>query len=53
MPTSPVTLDRQDAIGILRIDNPPVNAISAAVIAGLIEAIDAFEAKNASLHPWA
>lgn len=44
MPTSPVTLDRQDAIGILRIDNPPVNAISAAVIAGLIEAIDAFEA---------
>lgn len=44
MRPSPVTLDREDAIGILRIDNPPVNAISAAVIDGLARALDAFEA---------
>ncbi len=34
-----VTVERQDAIAIVRIDNPPVNALSAAVRAGLQDAI--------------
>lgn len=42
--TSPVTLSRHGAIALLRIDNPPVNALSPAVVAGLAAAVDAFEA---------
>ena len=42
--TSPVTLSRHGDIALLRIDNPPVNALSPAVVAGLVAAIDAFEA---------
>ena len=34
-----VTLQRQDNIGIVRIDNPPVNALSLAVVAQLTEAV--------------
>jgi enoyl-CoA hydratase/carnithine racemase len=30
--TSPVTFTQQDRIGILRIDNPPVNALSVALV---------------------
>ncbi|MDM0071030.1 3-hydroxyacyl-CoA dehydrogenase NAD-binding domain-containing protein [Variovorax sp. J31P207] len=41
---SPVTLNRHGDIALLRIDNPPVNALSPAVVAGLVAAIDAFEA---------
>jgi len=37
---SVVTVDRQDAIAIVRIDNPPVNALSGAVRAGLQAAIE-------------
>ena len=40
----PVVLERRDAIGVLRINNPPVNAISGAVVAGLRQAFDQFEA---------
>ena len=36
-------------IGVLRINNPPVNALSPAAVAGLIEGVAAFEA-NASLQ---
>lgn len=43
MTTSPVSLQEQDAIGVLRIHNPPVNALSPAVVQGLIEGLDAFE----------
>lgn len=41
---SPVTLSRHGDIALLRIDNPPVNALSPTVVAGLVAAIDAFEA---------
>lgn len=39
-----VSLERSGDIALLRIDNPPVNAVSPAVVAGLAEAFDAFEA---------
>jgi 3-hydroxyacyl-CoA dehydrogenase len=39
-----VTLSRHGEIALLRIDNPPVNALSPAVVEGLIAAVDAFEA---------
>ena len=38
----PVTYHRQGATGVITIDNPPVNATSQAVRAGLIEAARAF-----------
>ena len=43
--TNPVTLERRGRIGLLRIDNPPVNALSPATVAGLVAAFDAFEAE--------
>ncbi|MEJ8810385.1 3-hydroxyacyl-CoA dehydrogenase NAD-binding domain-containing protein [Variovorax ureilyticus] len=42
--TSTVTLNRHGDIALLCIDNPPVNALSPAVVDGLIAAVDAFEA---------
>ncbi|CAN7726644.1 3-hydroxyacyl-CoA dehydrogenase NAD-binding domain-containing protein [Variovorax sp. LjRoot84] len=42
--TAPVTLTRHGDIALLRIDNPPVNALSPGVVAGLASAVDAFEA---------
>jgi len=39
----PVSLERHEDIGLLRIDNPPVNALSPAVVAGLIAAFAEFE----------
>lgn len=42
--THPVQLERYGRIGVLRISNPPVNALSAVVIDGLAAGIDAFEA---------
>ena len=39
-----VHLERQGDIAVLTIDNPPVNAIGPAVVAGLASAIDRFEA---------
>lgn len=41
-----VTLERRGRIGLLRIDNPPVNALSPDTIAGLTQALDAFEADS-------
>lgn len=38
-----VTLQRQGDVSLLRIENPPVNAISPPVVAALAGAIDAFE----------
>ncbi|MDB5828497.1 MAG: enoyl-CoA hydratase [Variovorax sp.] len=43
----PVRLDRHGDIAVLRIANPPVNALSAEVVAGLAAAVDAFEADRA------
>lgn len=37
--TQPIILERRDRIGLLRIDNPPVNAISRAVVQGLADAL--------------
>lgn len=37
--TTPVTYQRQDDIGVIVIDNPPVNALGQAVRQGLVEAI--------------
>jgi len=45
MTLSPVTLHEQDAVGVLRIQNPPVNALSPAVVHGLIAGLEAFEDK--------
>lgn len=41
--TSPVSFEREGRIGLIRIDNPPVNAISAQVTAGLAEALERYE----------
>ena len=41
---SPVRFEAEQGIGILLIDSPPVNAISASVTQGLNQALDAFEA---------
>jgi 3-hydroxyacyl-CoA dehydrogenase len=41
---SPVRFETELGIGIVTIDSPPVNAISARVTTGLQQAIDAFEA---------
>ena len=40
----PVSLIRHSNVAVLHINNPPVNAISPAVVAGLAAAIDTFEA---------
>jgi len=40
---NPVRFEKVQAIGILTIDSPPVNAVSSEVIAGLEHAIEAFE----------
>ncbi len=40
----PVSLERHGRIGVMRIANPPVNALSPAVIDGIGAAFDAFEA---------
>ena len=45
MSPSPVTLRSEGAIGVLHIDNPPVNALSPATVQGLIDGLAAFEAK--------
>jgi enoyl-CoA hydratase/carnithine racemase len=45
--TSVVRVDRQGAVGIIVIDNPPVNANSQAVRQGLLDAIAAAEADSA------
>jgi 3-hydroxyacyl-CoA dehydrogenase len=44
----PVTLARDGEIAILTIDNPPVNVLSPAVIAGLEAAVAAFEADTSA-----
>ena len=35
------TIDRRDAIAFVRVNSPPVNALSVAVRAGILEAIEA------------
>ena len=42
--TSPVAFSREGRLGLIQIDNPPVNALSPAVIEGLIAALGQFEA---------
>ena len=42
-----VVLKREGAIGVLEIDNPPVNALSAEVIAGLADGFERFERDRA------
>ncbi|WP_372893275.1 3-hydroxyacyl-CoA dehydrogenase NAD-binding domain-containing protein [Rhodosalinus sp.] len=39
-----VQVEREGAVALIRIDNPPVNAAGLAVRAGLVDAIDALEA---------
>ena len=39
----PLKSERRGPIGLLRIDNPPVNALSAASVAGLHVELDQFE----------
>ena len=45
---SPVSFERHGAIGVLRVANPPVNALSPVTVTGLIAGLAAFEA-DASL----
>src|SRR5262245_34465731 len=40
----PVTLARRGPIGLILIDNPPVNALSQAIRAGLVEVVTALNA---------
>ena len=47
--TNPVTFERRGRIGLLRIHNPPVNALSPQAVAGLVQGFAAFEA-DASLE---
>jgi 3-hydroxyacyl-CoA dehydrogenase len=42
----PVSFQREGRIGLIAIDNPPVNAISPAVTQGLIDALARFEAAS-------
>lgn len=42
--TPPVGFQREGRIGLILINNPPVNAMSASVTTGLAEALDRFEA---------
>ncbi|HJS02954.1 MAG TPA: enoyl-CoA hydratase/isomerase family protein, partial [Variovorax sp.] len=41
--TSPITFEREGRVGLILIDNPPVNAISGPFIAGLALALEQFE----------
>ena len=43
---SPVSLDRDGAIAVITIDNPPVNALSQAVREGIVTNLEAAEADN-------
>ena len=43
-----VSLERRGDVTVVTIDNPPVNALSQPVRAGLMSAIDAFELNEAS-----
>lgn len=45
--TGPVAFEVRDGVGIVRIDNPPVNALSQAVRAGIVAALDALLADAA------
>lgn len=40
---NPVTYTREDNLAVIRIDNPPVNALSSDVRAGLVGAMDRFD----------
>ncbi|MCY1206833.1 Fatty acid oxidation complex subunit alpha [compost metagenome] len=44
--TSPITFTQEGRIGLILIDNPPVNAISGPFITGLAKALDRFEAAD-------
>lgn len=46
--TQPVTYDRRDDVGVIRIDQPPVNALGQAVREALVEAIDQARADTAA-----
>jgi len=41
--TQPVTLSTRDGVGIITIDNPPVNALSPGVPEGILVALDTAE----------
>jgi 3-hydroxyacyl-CoA dehydrogenase len=41
--TQPVTLSKRDAIAVITIDNPPVNALSPGVPEGILTAIETAE----------
>ncbi|ETX29597.1 3-hydroxyacyl-CoA dehydrogenase NAD-binding domain-containing protein [Roseivivax isoporae] len=47
--TDPVRYDREGDVAFLTIDNPPVNALGHAVRAGLVAAIERFEADDARI----
>jgi 3-hydroxyacyl-CoA dehydrogenase len=42
--TNPVTFEKRGRIGLLRINNPPVNALSLQTVAGMAQALGEFEA---------
>lgn len=44
--TSPITFEREGRIGLIQINNPPVNAMSEPVVTGLEAALDRFDATS-------
>ncbi|MEO0369379.1 MAG: 3-hydroxyacyl-CoA dehydrogenase NAD-binding domain-containing protein, partial [Pseudomonadota bacterium] len=44
---SPVSIEKQNNLAIIKIDNPPVNALSHAVRAGIMDALKSFEQDRA------
>ena len=50
--TIPVTLTRDGDIAVLTIANPPVNALSAAVVSGLTAAVQSGRSGNPDWIAW-
>lgn len=42
-----ISIEKQDQIGLIYVDNPPVNALSESVASGIIEAIETLESDSA------
>ena len=49
--TDLVSLEKQGAIGVITVDNPPVNALSPGVPEGIVDCVEAANADPAS-RPW-
>lgn len=48
--SEPVRVDREGAVAVVTIDHPPANAVSRAVIAGILEAVAAFAQEDSGVR---